>query len=141
MVNRVTLVGHLGNDIEVRYTAQGTAVANLRLATNSFYSGQQQTEWHRVTVWGKAAERCAQYLSKGRQVYVEGSIRTRQWTDRDNNTRYTTEIHTNNIVFLGSSRKQQDGEQLAEQHEAPEANLPSMSEEAQQLLNTTEGPF
>ncbi len=106
-VNKVILLGHLGADPEVRYTQSGTAVANLRIATNESYNDRQsgerveRTEWHRVVAWGKLAEICSQYLKKGRQVYIEGSLQTRQWQDKENNTRYTTEIKANEMVMLG----------------------------------------
>lgn len=105
-VNRVILIGNLGADPEVRYTQGGTAVGNFRIATTNKFKRndewQEETEWHRITVWGKMAENCAQYLSKGRQVYVEGRMQTRKWEDRDGNTRYTTEVVANSVVFLGS---------------------------------------
>jgi len=105
-VNKVILVGNLGVDPEVRYTPQGTAVANFRLATNESWtdkSGQKQdrTEWHRIVVWGKLAELCGEYLQKGRQVYLEGKLQTREWTDKENRKNYTTEIVANQVVFLG----------------------------------------
>lgn len=105
-VNKVILVGHLGADPELRYTQSGSGVCELRVATNESWtdrSGQRQerTEWHRVVVWGKQAENCSKFLSKGRQVYVEGRLRTRSWDDRDGNKRYTTEIIANDIQFLG----------------------------------------
>ena len=91
-VNKVILVGNLGRDIELRYTAGGTAVATLNMATTDVWndkSGQRQekTEWHRVVLWGKTAESLAEYLLKGRQIYVEGRLQTRQWDDRDGNKR------------------------------------------------------
>lgn len=105
-VNKVILIGNLGADPEVRYTASGQAVANLRLATTERWvnkSGErtEQTEWHRVVAWGKLAETCGQYLQKGKQIYVEGKIRTRQWQDQTGQKRYTTEIVANNLVMLG----------------------------------------
>ncbi len=106
-VNKVILIGHLGADPEVRYTQSGTAVANIRLATNESYndrtSGErvERTEWHRVVAWGKLAEIVEQYLRKGRQIYVEGRLQTRQWQDKENNTRYTTEIRADEMVMLG----------------------------------------
>ncbi|HAR43610.1 MAG TPA: single-stranded DNA-binding protein, partial [Bdellovibrionales bacterium] len=92
-VNKVILVGRLGQNPEVRYTPSGAAVANFSVATNESWmdkSGQKQerTEWHRVVVWGKLADLCKQYLAKGRQVYVEGRLQTRQWQDKDNQTKY-----------------------------------------------------
>ena len=105
-INKVILVGNLGRDPEVRYTQNGNAVANLNLATNEVWndkSGQRQerTEWHRIVVWGKQAEIAKEYLSKGRQIYVEGSLQTRQWEDKDGQKRYTTEIRCQRFVMLG----------------------------------------
>jgi single-strand DNA-binding protein len=105
-VNKVILVGRLGQNPEVRYTPGGAAVANFSLATNESWmdkSGQKQerTEWHRVVVWGKLAELCGQYLGKGRQAYVEGRLQTRQWQDKDGQTKYTTEVQAQTIQFLG----------------------------------------
>jgi single-strand DNA-binding protein len=105
-VNKVILIGNLGANPELRYTAGQQAVANLRIATTEKWtdkSGQKQeaTEWHRVVVWGKQAEIVGQYLTKGRQVFVEGSIRTRQWQDQQGQKRYTTEIVARNVQMLG----------------------------------------
>jgi len=105
-VNKVILIGHLGRDPEVRYTPSGSAVANFTIATTESWTdkqGQRQdrTEWHRIVVWGKLGELCGEYLAKGRQVYVEGKLQTRQWDDRDGNKRSTTEILAQNITFLG----------------------------------------
>ena len=106
-VNKVILVGRLGQNPEVRYTPSGAAVANFSVATNESWtdkSGQKQerTEWHRIVVWGKLAELCNQYLQKGRQVYVEGRLQTRQWQDKDNQTKYTTEVQAQTVQFLGA---------------------------------------
>ncbi len=105
-VNKVILVGHLGKNPEVRYTPSGAAVANFSIATNESWtdkSGQKQerTEWHRIVVWGKLAELCNQYLSKGRQAYIEGRLQTRQWQDKDCQTKYTTEVQAQTVQFLG----------------------------------------
>jgi single-strand DNA-binding protein len=105
-VNKVILVGNLGANPELRYTQGQQAVANLRIATTERWTdknGQKQeaTEWHRVVVWGKQAEICGQYLTKGRQVYIEGRIRTRQWQDQSGQKRYTTEIVAQNVQMLG----------------------------------------
>lgn len=107
-VNKVILVGRLGQNPEVRYTPSGAAVANFSIATNESWmdkSGQKQerTEWHRVVVWGKLAELCAQYLTKGRQAYVEGRLQTRQWQDKDGQTKYTTEVQAQTVQFLGGN--------------------------------------
>jgi len=114
-VNKVILLGHLGADPEVRYTQGGTAVANLRIATNESYndknSGEriEKTEWHRVVAWGKLAEIVGQYLTKGRQVYVEGQLQTRQWQDKEGNTRYSTEVRASDLVMLGGDRRTTGG--------------------------------
>jgi single-strand DNA-binding protein len=105
-VNKVILVGNLGADPELRYTGSGTAVADLRLATSRRWTDrqgnqQEDTQWHRVVVWGKQGENCKEYLAKGRQVYVEGRLQTRQWEDRDGNKRYTTEVVAQEVQFLG----------------------------------------
>lgn len=110
-VNKVLLIGRLGNNPEIRYTNTGTAVANFNLATSENWndkSGQRQerTEWHRVVVWGKLAELCEKYLSKGRQCFVEGRLQTRSWDDKDGNKRYTTEIVASTIQFLGGPSAQ-----------------------------------
>jgi single-strand DNA-binding protein len=105
-VNKVILVGNLGRDAELRYTPGGAAVATINMATTEVWndkSGQRQekTEWHRVILWGKTAESLTEYLTKGKQVYVEGRLQTRQWDDKDGNKRYTTEIRGDKLVLLG----------------------------------------
>lgn len=105
-VNKVILIGHLGADPEIRYTPSGAPVANFRIATSDSWNDkqgqrQERTEWHRIVVWGKLAEICGEYLAKGRQVYVEGRLQTRQWDDRDGNKRYTTEVQAREVTFLG----------------------------------------
>lgn len=107
-VNKAFIVGNLGADPEVRYTESGTAVANFSVATTDVWkdknSGErkERTEWHRIVVWGKQGESCGEYLSKGRQVHVEGRLQTREWEDREGQKRYTTEIVANRVTFLGS---------------------------------------
>jgi single-strand DNA-binding protein len=106
-VNKVILVGNLGANPEMRFTQGGQAVANLRLATSERWtdkSGQKQetTEWHRVVVFGKQAEIVGQYLTKGRQVYIEGRLQTRQWQDQQGQKRFTTEIVAQRVQMLGA---------------------------------------
>ncbi|MCA9668042.1 MAG: single-stranded DNA-binding protein [Myxococcales bacterium] len=108
-INKVILIGNLGADPELRYTSGGQAVTDLRLATSRRFTGrdgsqQEDTQWHRVVVWGKQAEHCKEYLSKGRQVYVEGRLQTRSWEDRDGNKRYTTEVVAQTVQFLSGGR-------------------------------------
>ena len=105
-VNKVILIGNLGRDPEVRFTQGGTAVANFTLATNEVWNDkagarQERTEWHRIVVWGKQAEIVREHLSKGKQVYVEGSLQTRQWDDKEGHKRSTTEIKALRVVMLG----------------------------------------
>ena len=105
-VNRVILVGNLGRDPELRYIQSGQPVANFTLATNDRWrdkegNNQERTEWHRIVVWGKSAENCAQYLQKGRSVYVEGRLQTREWEDKEGNKRQTTEVVAQTVQFLG----------------------------------------
>ena len=106
-LNKVMLIGNLGKDPEVRYTQNGTAVANFTMATTDRWtdgSGErkEKTEWHRIVVWAKQAEIVGEYLKKGRQVYVEGSLQTREWTDREGQKRYTTEVKALRVQMLGS---------------------------------------
>ena len=108
MVNKVILVGNLGKDPEVRYTSGGQAVANLRIATSRSWTDKQsgqrkeETEWHDVEVWGKQAEQCGEYLAKGRQVYVEGRLKTDKWQDKQTNQeRSKVKVVAENVRFLG----------------------------------------
>lgn len=104
-LNKVQLIGNLGRDAELRYTTNGTAVATVNMATTETWNDngkkQEHTEWHRVVIWGKAAEGLAPYLEKGKQIYVEGKLRTRKWTDKDGVDRYTTEIRSDRVMLLG----------------------------------------
>ena len=109
MINKVILVGRLGRDPELRYTPSGTAVANFSLATDERWSSngetQSRTEWHNIVVWSKLAEICNQYLTKGRLVFIEGRLQTRDWEDKDGNKRRTTEIVATDMKMLGGRRK------------------------------------
>jgi single-strand DNA-binding protein len=105
-VNKVILVGNLGRDAELRYTPAGAAVSTINMATTEVWNDkvgqrQEKTEWHRVVLWGKQAETLTEYLVKGKQIYVEGRLQTRQWDDKDGNKRYTTEIRGDRIQLLG----------------------------------------
>lgn len=111
-VNKVILVGRLGADPEMKFTQGGQAIARLSLATSEQWtdknSGQKQerTEWHRVVVWGKQAEVIGKFMTKGRQLYVEGRLQTRSWEDPQGQKRYTTEIVANNFQFLGGGNQE-----------------------------------
>ena len=105
-VNKVILVGNLGKDAELRSTPSGASVSTFSMATTEVWndkSGQKQekTEWHRIVLWGRQADTLNEYLTKGKQVYVEGRLQTRQWDDKDGNKRYTTEIKADRITLLG----------------------------------------
>jgi single-strand DNA-binding protein len=105
-VNKVILVGNLGRDAELRFTPGGAAVSTINMATTEIWNDkagqkQEKTEWHRVVLWGKTAESLNEYLTKGKQIYVEGRLQTRQWDDKDGNKRYTTEIRGDRVVLLG----------------------------------------
>jgi single-strand DNA-binding protein len=105
MLNKAMLIGHLGRDPEIRYTPSGLAVANFSIATNEFVGNKEgqketRTEWHRIVAFGKLAEVCGEYLSKGKMVYIEGRLQTRDWEDRDGNKRTTTEIVASNMQML-----------------------------------------
>ncbi len=113
-VNKVILIGRLGQSPEVRHTPSGSSVANFSLATNEAWTDkqgqkQERTEWHRVVVWGKLADLCGQYLQKGRQIFVEGKLQTRQWQDKDGQTKYTTEVLATTVQFLGGNAQQGAG--------------------------------
>ena len=130
-INKVILVGHLGADPETRYMPSGSAVTNLRVATSDSWkdkqTGEQQdrTEWHRVAMFGRLAEIAAEYLRKGSQVYLEGSLRTRKWQDKDGHDRYSTEIVANEMQMLGGR-----AEASAPARSAPEAGAESAPPDA-----------
>ncbi len=131
-VNKVILVGRLGADPELRYTPNGTPVANFRMATSDYRkdpNGEriENTEWHRIVVFGKLAEFCGRYLSKGRQIYVEGRLQTRSWEDKDGKTRWTTEIIARNIQILDSIRS--------------EANKPQAPDSGEEVVPPEEIPI
>lgn len=108
-VNKVVLVGRLGQNPELKYTNSGTAVCTFSVATNNSYTDSngervETTEWHNIVVWGRLAEICDEYLDKGQQAYLEGSLQTRSWEDRNGNKKYRTEVKAREVVFLGSTR-------------------------------------
>jgi len=128
-VNRVILIGNLGADLELRYTPSGTAVANFQIATNERWTNpngekEERTEWHRIVAFGRLGEICGEYLAKGKQVYVEGRLRTRNWEDRDGNQRYTTEIIATSMQMLGSTGSSSGSSDKPEPAEFPEDDIP-----------------
>ena len=107
-INRVTLIGNLGADPEVRKTASQQTVTQFSLATSESWVNkegerQEKTEWHRIVIWGKLAETCAKHLAKGRQVFIEGRLQTRSWETEQGQKRFTTEVIANQVLFLGRS--------------------------------------
>lgn len=122
-VNKVILIGNLGKDPELRTTPQGTSLARFSIATTSVWkdsSGakKEKTEWHDVVAWERLAQICGEYLHKGKQVYVEGSLQTRSWEDQNGQKRYKTEVKANNVVMLGS-RDASRGDTAAAQGPGP----------------------
>jgi len=106
-LNKAILIGNLGRDPEVRYTPSGLAVANFSIATSETWTNKEgeketRTEWHRIVAFGKLGEICGEYLSKGKQIYIEGRIQTRDWEDKDGIKRYTTEVVASQMIMLGS---------------------------------------
>lgn len=113
-LNKVLLIGRLGGDPEIRYTTNGTAVANFNVATNETWTNKEgekgeRTEWHKIVVWGKQAELCGEYLSKGRQVFIEGRLQTRSYEDKEGKKRYITEVRADSVQFLDSRSERMAG--------------------------------
>ena len=128
-LNKAILIGNLGRDPEVRYTPSGLAVANFSIATSETWTNKEgeketRTEWHRIVAFGKLGEICGEYLSKGRQVYIEGKLQTRQW-EKDGVTRYTTEVVASEMKMLGS-KSQGDGYRPSDSSTAPEYSGPPL---------------
>ncbi|MEJ7714061.1 MAG: single-stranded DNA-binding protein [Pyrinomonadaceae bacterium] len=120
--NKVIVVGNLGRDPELRYTPQGTAVCNFTMATNERRkdkSGEQQdiTTWFKITVWGKQAETVSKYLTKGRNVYVEGRLHVEEWTDKEGKTRHTLEVNASDVHFIDSGAGERDGSGASRQYD------------------------
>lgn len=129
-LNKVILIGHLGQNPEIRYLPQtDRPVARFTLATNerifnpTTNETRENTEWHRIVAWGRLAEFCEKYLTQGKQIYLEGKIRTRSWQDRDGNKRYTTEINARNIVLLGK-RETVTEEETSIEPPSPDTDYP-----------------
>jgi single-strand DNA-binding protein len=145
---KVILCGNLGADPESRFTSTGRAVTNFRMATTERWNDdqgnkQERTEWHRIVAWGRLAEICGEYLNKGRMCLVEGRLQTRQWTDKENNKRYTTEIVAQQVKLLGGRPQGQKNDQQGNESMAPSdvadipvADLddPDYSQEAEDYL-------
>ena len=129
MINKAIIIGNLGNDPEMRYTQNGNQVANFSVATTERWRGQdgqmqEQTEWHRCVAFGKLAEICGQYLTKGSRVYIEGKLQTRKWQDQSGQDRYTTEIVAREMKMLGDKREQGGGDSPTRYAGAPSGRGP-----------------
>ncbi len=123
-VNKVILIGNLGKDPEVRYLDNGVAVANLSLATSENYKNKDgekvtQTEWHDIVLWRGLAEVAEKYLKKGSSVYIEGKLRTNKWVDKDENTRYKTEVLADKLTMLGRSQNQEQSSESSSEDDLP----------------------
>jgi single-strand DNA-binding protein len=134
-VNKVILLGRLGQDPELKYTPGGSAVCNFSMATTEAWTDkqgqkQEKTEWHRIVVWGKLAELCNQYLAKGRQAFLEGRLQTRSWDDKEGTKRYTTEILATTVQFIGGASASQGNSPQVDNsyNQAPAASMPSAQE-------------
>ena len=144
-INKVILVGNLGNDPDVRYTAGGAAIANVSIATTEGWkdreSGemQEKTEWHKVVFFGKLAEIVAEYVKKGSQIYIEGRLQTRKWQDKEGNERYTTEIVANEMQMLGG-RSSGGGGGAGGPGGNPERERPAPSEGSSQPSRSSARP-
>jgi len=134
-LNKVMLIGYLGDDPEIRYTPSGSAVANFRMATTEQWTSkegerEERTEWHRIVAWRKLGETCGEYLHKGSLVYIEGNLQTRSWEDRDGNKRWTTEIIAQRMQMLDRPGKSGEAVSVEERFpteealEAPEDDIP-----------------
>ncbi len=125
-LNKVMLIGHLGDDVKVHYFDEGNCIGRFPLATNETYTNRQtgekvtNTEWHNIVVRNKAAEICEKYLNKGDKIYVEGRLKTRQWQGEDGNTRYSTEVHVQDFTFLSTKQ-----ESISNAQSNPASNQPA----------------
>ena len=131
--NKITLIGNLGRDPELRYTPQGTAVCDFSVAVNDRKrdkAGEWQdvTTWFKITFWGKQAENASKYLTKGRQAYIEGRLQVEEWTDRDGNNRYTLAVQGSDIQFLGEGRGE-GGDHQTSENSYTSTSTPSTSDE------------
>lgn len=131
-MNQVNLIGRLGQEVDLKYTQNGKAVASISMATSEKRSGQEKTEWHKVIVWEKLAELCNQYLTKGSQILVTGKLQTRSFTDQNNIKKYTTEVIAQNIEFLSPKNENKQQPQQTQQQYQPQQ---------QQQFNTDDIPF
>lgn len=130
-LNKVMLIGHLGDEIKMHYFEGGNCIGRFPLATNETYTNKQtgeritNTDWHNIVVRNKAAEVCEKYLSKGDKVYVEGRLKNRQWQGEDGNTRYTTEVHVQEFTFLTTKKESMSGQKDQPESQSPTTSSPN----------------
>lgn len=148
-INKCIILGRVGNDPEVKYSASGSAIANLSVATSEQWNDKatgekkEQTEWHRVVIFGKLAEVAGEYLRKGSQVYIEGKLRTRKWTDQSGVEKYTTEIvlqPMNGVMQMIGGKSSDNGNQQSQQRQQSGSNQQSGWDKPQQPSNTQKPP-
>lgn len=141
-VNKVILVGNIGQDPELRYMPNGNAVANFSLATSESWKDQQgqiqeRTEWHRCTAYRKLAEIIGEYVRKGSQIYVEGKLQTRKWQDQSGQDKYTTEVIVDQMQMLGSKQQSGGQQQVQNQQQRPQQNQPQSNQQQPNPRNHT----
>ncbi|UJH66131.1 single-stranded DNA-binding protein [Allomuricauda sp. SCSIO 65647] len=143
-LNKVMLIGHLGDEVKIHYFEGGGCVARFPLATNETYTNRQtgekvtNTDWHNIVVRNKAAEICEKYLSKGDKVYVEGRLKNRQWQGEDGNTRYTTEVHVHDFTFLSTKKESMENASSVQQTQT--AAKPAQTEPTQPIAANEQEP-
>ena len=141
-LNKVMLIGHLGDEVKIHYFEGGNCIARFPIATNETYTNRQtgekvsNTEWHNIVVRNKAAEICEKYLNKGDKIYVEGRLKTRQWQGEDGQTRYTTEIHVQDFTFL--TTKEQSGQQAEQRTDTYQSSRPASKSMVSQTVGEPE---
>lgn len=140
-VNKVTLIGNLGSDPDIKKTASGQSITLFNLATSNVWTNregqrQEHTEWHRIVVWGKLAETCAEYLSKGRKAYIEGRLQTRSWEDDKGQKRYTTEIVANQVLFLSGNPEKKSSSEASSYAPEPSFGSTASSSESENVSST-----
>jgi single-strand DNA-binding protein len=146
-INKVILIGTLGKDPELSYTGSGSAVCKFSMATSESWndkngSRQERTEWHNIVVWGKLGELCNQYLAKGRKAFIEGSLHTRSWEDKQGTKKYMTEINAKNVQFLDSSKSKTEVDVFDQLKKEVKANNPAqMTIEVDKSFTTEDIPF
>lgn len=148
-LNKVMLIGHLGDEVKIHYFEGGNCIARFPVATNETYTNRQtgekvtNTDWHNIVIRNKAAEICEKYLSKGDKVYLEGRLKNRQWQGEDGNTRYTTEVHVQDFTFLSTKKESMASAQQGPGYEAAQSEpvKPAESVPADEAQEDDDLPF